>query len=358
MYIISTGVIDTGSTYHGWPTVAITPEGRLLAAASGNRERHICPMGRSRLYISDDNGNTWSSAQHLSDGPLDDRDTGLCVCADGSIVLTYLTSAYALMSPKPDDPPHWDEVRKSISIDTVNREHNFWMRRSTDGGNSWGDRYSVPVSNPHGPSLNDDGTLFIAGVKKSPSPAYQTGGYLTSGEPVAAVSRDNGRNWEIISAIPVPAGQSGNKFHELHSVQASDGRIVVQIRNHNVPPVSTWQTESFDGGVSWSEPRYICRGFPSHLLRLSDGKLLMSYSWRYDNYGIRLRVSSDNGDSWGEEIILYDGGSCHDLGYPSTVQLADGTLFTLWYENVTWEEKDFSIHKSSRATLKYCRWSL
>ena len=358
MNIISCGVINTDHTYHGWPTVAVTSEGRLLAAASGNRERHICPMGRCRLYISDDCGSSWSAAQQLSDGPLDDRDTGFCVCADGSILFTYFTSTYALLTPAADDPPHWQELRRSIPLDAVNREHNFWMRRSTDGGRSWSERFSVPVSNPHGPSLNLDGSLFIAGVKKSASPAYQSGGYLTSGEAVAAVSRDNGRNWEIISAIPVPAGQSGTKFHELHSVQAADGRLIVHIRNHNTSPASIWQTVSADGGYSWSEPEYLCGGFPSHLLRLRDGRLLMSYSWRQDNYGVRARVSADHGASWSGEITLYSGGSCHDLGYPSTVELADGSLFTLWYENISFEEKDFSIHKPARAVLKHCRWSI
>lgn len=358
MKVLYSGVIKTDNTYHGWPTVALTKDGRLLAAASGNREGHICPMGRLRLYTSNDLGKTWDSGVQLSNGPLDDRDGALCVAADGSVLAAYFTSTYALMTPKKSDPPHWETLRNSITISDINREHGFWMRRSTDGGKTWSEKYPVPVSNPHGPTLLSDGTLFIAGVKKSESAAFQSGGYTTSGEPVAAVSHDNGLTWEIISDIPAPAGQSRSKLLELHGAEAPDGRIVVHIRNHNVSPVTIWQTSSSDGGKTWSEPHYVSNGFPSFLTRLSGNRLLMSYSYRQDNYGVRARVSGDSGETWSEEIILYDQGMCRDLGYPSTVELEDGSLFTLWYENISSDEKNFSTSNANRAVLKYMRWEL
>jgi hypothetical protein len=102
----------------------------------------------------------------------------------------------------------------------------------------------------------------------------------------------------------------------------------------------------------------VSNGFPSFLTRLSGNRLLMSYSYRQDNYGVRARVSGDSGETWSEEIILYDQGMCHDLGYPSTVELKDGSLFTLWYENISSDEKNFSISNANRAVLKYMRWEL
>ena len=216
----------------------------------------------------------------------------------------------------------------------------------------------MPVSNPHGPALLGNGDLFFAGVEVSNSPATQSNGVRSSGKPVAAISRDNGINWEIISAIPAPPGQEKSKLLELHSVEAPNGRIIVHIRNHNTAIPTTWQTHSADGGVSWSQPRFICNGFPSHLARLSGKRLIMSYSWRESNYGVRARISSDSGENWSQEITLYDQGICRDLGYPSTVELPDGSLFTLWYENITGKEADFSISTPSKAVLKYLRWKL
>ena len=356
--IISSGTIKTDGSYHGWPSVAVTNDGKLLAAASGNRECHICPMGRVRLYTSSDFGNSWDEGVQLSTGPLDDRDAGLCAAQNNVVLLSYFTSTYALMTPKESDPPHWNALRNSITVSTINKEHGFWMLRSHDNGKTWSEKYPVPVNNPHGPSLLSSGDLFFAGVEISSSPATQSNGARSSGKPVGAVSRDNGETWQIISDIPTPPGQEKSKLLELHSVEAPDGRIIVHIRNHNTTPASTWQTQSADGGVSWSQPRFICNGFPSHLAKLSGSRLIMSYSRRESGCGVRARISSDCGENWSSEIILYDQGICRDLGYPSTVELPDGSLFTLWYENVTGKEAGFSVHTPSKAVLKYLRWKL
>ena len=124
------------------------------------------------------------------------------------------------------------------------------------------------------------------------------------------------------------------KIHEIHGVEAPDGTLIVQYRNHNCSGLGeTWQSESTDSGKSWSVPHKICKGFPTHLQVFDKDKVIMTYTYRLKPFGIRARVSKDSGKSWGEEIILSDDGKGWDLGYPSTVELADGTLFTMWYEN-------------------------
>ena len=47
--------------------------------------------------------------------------------------------------------------------------------------------------------------------------------------------------------------------------------------------------------------------------------------------GIRAVVSCDNGETWGEEIVLTDDATHIDLGYPSTVERDDGSLLTVYY---------------------------
>ena len=105
---------------------------------------------------------------------------------------------------------------------------------------------------------------------------------------------------------------------------------------------------SSDEGKTWSKPRFICKGFPTHLQLFGKDKLIMTYTYRLKPYGIRARISDDSGKSWSEEIILSDDGRSWDLGYPSTVEMADGTLFTLWYEN----------RGKGGAKLRYLRWKL
>ena len=74
-------------------------------------------------------------------------------------------------------------------------------------------------------------------------------------------------------------------------------------------------------------------GLPSHLLRLADGRLLMTYGYRRKPFGNQARVSEDYGRTWSAALIVSDDGAGGDLGYPSTAQFADGSPLTVWYES-------------------------
>jgi hypothetical protein len=117
-------------------------------------------------------------------------------------------------------------------------------------------------------------------------------------------------------------------------VDAGRGRILVHIRNHNPANAGeTLQTESADGGKTWTTPHPIgVWGLPSHLLRLRDGRLVMTYGYRRAPFGNQARVSPDRGATWSAPIAISTDGASGDLGYPSTVELADGSLLTVWYE--------------------------
>jgi hypothetical protein len=124
------------------------------------------------------------------------------------------------------------------------------------------------------------------------------------------------------------------EYHELHAVETSPGHILAHIRNHNEANArETLQSESADGGRTWSVPRPTgVWGLPSHLLRLRDGRVLMSYGYRRKPFGNQARISSDAGRIWSDPITISDDGVSGDLGYPSTVELRNGELLTVWYE--------------------------
>ena len=52
-----------------------------------------------------------------------------------------------------------------------------------------------------------------------------------------------------------------------------------------------------------------------------------------------MAFSRDNGVTWDHDWIIRDDGPHEDLGYPSTVELADGSLFTVYYQSVTGDKK-------------------
>lgn len=343
--------------YYGWPTVAKRGK-ELLVAASGGREGHVCPFGRVELLRSKDNGKTWSWPQVLYDGPIDDRDAGICVTSEGTILVTTFTSlAYVGMFEEEtryrregrarkniwSDARYekWAAVHQRLSDEEKKRELGLWLLRSTDGGVTWSERISTPFNSPHGPIQLSDGRLLYMGTELW-TKEHRNG---------ASISKDDGRTWEVAGFIPTREGDNASYYYELHAVEASDGTLVAHIRNGNVNNTDeNLQTISKDGGKTWSVPKAIgVWGIPSFLNRLQDGRLLMTYGHRRAPLGIQARISENNGESWSDPMILYGDASDTDMGYPSTVQLDDGSLFTVWYEH---------MRGSWFARLRCKRWRL
>jgi len=158
-------------------------------------------------------------------------------------------------------------------------------------------------------------------------------------------------SWQWLAEIPARDGDDPNQYHELHAIEAADGRIIAQIRNHNAANHrETLQSESTDGGRTWSTPHAIgVWGLPSHLIRLSDDRLLMTYGHRRAPIGNLARLSEDHGQTWSAPITISDDASSGDLGYPSTVQLDDGRFVTVWYEKVK---------SHPHAVLRQATWKL
>ncbi|MCA9121471.1 MAG: exo-alpha-sialidase [Planctomycetaceae bacterium] len=336
--------------YHGWPTLTRRANGELLVVCSGGRETHVCPFGRVELIRSKDEGQTWSWPEVVMDGPIDDRDAGVVETANGSLLVTTFTSlAYEPILQNAEAAGNWDAAKlarwqaANNRIDATQRQTalGVWMKRSTDGGITWSGRYDSLVNSPHGPIQLADGRLLYAGKDLWREPS-RVG---------VCESTDDGSTWTWLAEIPTRTGDDHNQYHELHAVEAANGKIVVHIRNHNTQNArETLQCESSDGGKTWTQPHAIgVWGLPSHLLRLRDDRLVMSYGHRRAPLGNQARVSEDHGATWSEPLVLSSDGNSGDLGYPSTVELTDGSLLTVWYE---------SLKGSPFAQLRQVHWKI
>lgn len=336
--------------YHGWPTLARRGNGELLLVCSGGRQSHVCPFGRVELMRSHDNGMRWSWPEVVMDGPIDDRDAGVLETAKGTLLVTtftslayepQLTKAASTNSWPADKLDRWQAAHGRVSADQRQAALGVWMKRSTDGGLTWSSRYDSLVNSPHGPIQLADGRLLYAGKELWREP-HRIG---------VCQSTDDGQTWQWLAQIPTRPGDDHKNYHELHAVETANGRIVVQIRNHNARDArETLQCESTDGGRTFSTPSSIgVWGLPSHLLRLHDDRLLMTYGHRRAPLGNQARISSDQGKTWSEPIILSGDGASGDLGYPSTVQLDDGSLVTVWYE---------LLKGTTHAQLRQATWQL
>jgi sialidase-1 len=353
--ILETRVISHEPQYYcGWPTLTRRKSGELYVVWSGGREGHICPFGRVEMMVSRDDGATWQWPQVLIDGPSDDRDAGVMETARGALLVTTFTSlAYepgliAALKKEPGSPGAWPADRLNrwqlahnrLTAEQREKELGEWMIRSTDGGITWSARYPTIVNSPHGPIQLSDGRLLYAGKE------------LWTKEKRVGVceSTDDGQTWKWLAEIPTRPTDSKIAYHELHAVETADNRLIAHIRNENKTDYGeTLQSESTDGGKTWSVPHTIgVWGLPSFLTRLRDGRLLMSYGHRRAPLGNQVRISQDHGRTWSEPLIISGDGAKGDLGYPSTVELADGSLLTIWYEQLS---------ESKQAVLRQARWS-
>lgn len=325
--------------YLAWPCITRTPAGDLLVAFSGDREAHTCPFGKTQLIRSSDDGRTWSDPETINDTPLDDRDAGIVALRDGTLILRWFT----LWCP-PDHErhkhDHWRDHAASLDAADVERwtgptnydadggKRGHWVRRSTDGGTTWEPPLHVVGTSPKPPYELADGTLLMIG-----NTGYNR--LDRSSEIAIERSADQGRSWDVIARLPmfVEAGY----LCEPHLVEAAPGQLVALARFQYKPynpdrPQYLFQTDSQDGGATWSDWRETALvGYPPHLLRLRDGRLLATYGHRYEPYGQRAAVSADNGVNW-REFVLRDDAPNRDLGYPASVELADETVLTVYYQ--------------------------
>lgn len=312
----------------------------------------MCPYGRVLLFVSNDRGVTWDDGRILTEGPLDDRDAGICELADGTLVVSWFTSvAYERgisdANRVPDaekaewggiltdsERKEWTALRDAMPDARRQQELGCWSIRSTDGGESWSRKVDTVVGSPHGPIVLSDGRMLFCG-KLQARDRLKEGrkGSPFCDEMGASESLDGGQTWRELSRIPCLPGHNSAGYHEAHAVEAADGRIVVHMRNHNaLHDGEIVQTESFDGGRTWATPHTVGEwGFPAHLMRSRDGRLLSCYGHRRDPRGIRMIGSCDHGVTWSAPCVLSDGAG-GDFGYPSTVEMQDGEFLTLWYD--------------------------
>ena len=211
-----------------------------------------------------------------------------------------------------------------------------YIQYSRDRGQSWEGPFRMPAFGFAWVQVKPDYILRPDGVVL----LFVTVGRQSGarGQRFVAVyaSPDAGLTWNYLAPIIATSPDAGfvNRYY-ASPVMLDDGRILVALRCQ-IDARNAWPEvfESCDGGRSWA---FVSRvgdwGGPTELTLLEDGRLLAVYGYRVVPYGIRARVSEDDGRSWGAELILRDDAGSWDLGYPRTVQLGDGKVMTAYYFN-------------------------
>lgn len=333
--------------YFGWPSAIRLKNGDIAVGASGFRLDHVCPFGKAVLSVSSDEGETFSSPSAVIDTVLDDRDAGLCAFGESGLILTSFNNKIEFQR-KWNESHYTGEKRDYINayLDTVSEEQETealgsTFRISYDNGKAFGELYKSPVTSPHGPIELADGSVlwvgcvFPSGDVRAYTVNTQSGDMEQIGEIDISTIRNDGR---------IPA--------EPYAAQLENGDIICQMRADGTAecrsPYALYQSVSHDGGKTWTAPRGINAGAPAHIIPHSSGCLISAFGYRADPFGIKVMFSHDNGESWSESEYIYVNPLGHyDLGYPSTVELEDGSLFTVFYAH----------HRSSPAVIIGQKWS-
>lgn len=216
----------------------------------------------------------------------------------------------------PDDPAEF--------VPWARGDGGTFVHRSTDGGRTWDE--TIPIdTTPFSGGYGMRGGVQLANgdllLPLSDVPNYRT---------VFVVrSSDGGRTW---AAPVVAAAEAGKEFEEPSLLALDDQRLIMLLRENTTHFLH--QCTSTDGGHTWHglRPTPIL-GYPPHLLRLPDGRLLCTYGYRYVPYGIRAVLSVDEGRTWDVDhpLMLRADLPNRDLGYPASLLMRDGRIFTIYY---------------------------
>ena len=286
--------------------LAQMPDGELVAAVCrDNNDPDPEKRGFSiSIYKSGDLGLTWQQIRHT---PLFGKEPALAALPDGTLVLAAQRLRFG-SGPQTGTHP---------------------VYRSEDGGKSWEEHEFACADYPRNIWVEADGTLLMTLARSSDW--YGSG----EGSPHLLVLRsaDAGRTWSG-SEGRVDWDHCG--FGENAVIRLRDGRLLAAFRRQI--PGTTGEgfedsviTESTDDGKSWITPRPLLptANVHAYLTELADGRVVCTYSNYHVPWGVSAVLSSDGGESWDlDNTVRPSVPSGYWVGWPVTLQLADGSLIT------------------------------
>jgi hypothetical protein len=314
---------DAGAgAYEAFPDVCRLQDGRLMSVFYAGYGHVAMPNdalpkgGRISCCYSSDEGRTWTDAETLYDGPDDDRDPSIVQLENGKLICNF----FSLRKSPPDSSQPWEGL-------------GTWMVSSSDVGKTWSEPKQIAKGYYCSAPVRQlsDGNLILG--------LYSEDEKGSCGAVVQ--SHDNGETWG--EAIDID--NAGHRLDaETDVIERKDGSLYAAQR---APKEDMCYSISKDGGETWSVSEPI--GFPGHcphFLRTIDDIVLLAHRLPHTS----LHYSLDDCQTWSENVIVDEK---HIGAYPSMVNLKDGTVLVVYYE----EGEGSSIRaKRLRATKEGVEW--
>ena len=327
----------------------------------GGKCTHADPNANLVSVRSNDGGKAWSKKpspvfSHPMGGSQDPCMTRL---RDGTILCT----SYLFLLQQPQCPAGGTYDNTGIKMTFA----GGYFLRSRDGGRHWQGPI-IPPSLPNEkatdafhkplPTYNrgnilegSDGLLYWAVVRADKAQDPGTGGSITSVHLI--VSADKGDTWQYRCPIAVDAKIG---FNETYLYETARGELVAFLRTADeLQTVKCAIARSRNRGMSfetWENMGF--EGHPFSTARLPDGRVLLTYGYRIEPFGIRARILNDDCTdvTTANEIVIRDDGGYidrsrkhegmwwddhlgrpDDLGYPWPLVFPDGRVLVVYYFN-------------------------
>lgn len=304
----------------GFFPVLVRTGRRSLAVIYRTGGTHVSISATLAVATSNDGGKCWSDPVEITRRWEDSRNPAFGVSGRGDLIAAYWKAGLDRYVDGPNGPK-WNNTN------VTGREPSLFVRRSSDNGRTWSAEWPyksklLALPSPFGRIIpSPDGTLLM-GVYGTPR-RKRIGCRDIS---ILLRSANGGRTWgdESLTA----AG-----YNEIAYAFLPTGRLLAAARSESGHVATLF---SDDGGRKWSTPVQVTRDgeHPADLTVLASGRIQLTFGRRIRPMGCGVLFSADGGQTWDRErevLLAGDGVRNGDLGYPSTVQLADGTLITALY---------------------------
>jgi hypothetical protein len=144
-------------------------------------------------------------------------------------------------------------------------------------------------------------------------------------------SDDKGLTWNYSGVIATDAKFT---FTETSMYETLKGDIVAFIRTAGMDDMACI-SRSKDGGKTFKWESMGFQGHPLNTLQLPDNRVLLTYGYRHQPYGIRARVLNAECTDFAtaEEFVLRDDAGNGDIGYTWSVLLNNNKVLVTYYFN-------------------------
>jgi hypothetical protein len=295
-------------------------------AKDNGPKRHAIDHDRPEEHLlarSRDGGQTWSIENPAEQGAL---------IPVGS-ALHGITPPGLKERPWEDCPGGIDFTHPDFALTVRMTDANAGPSRfsySIDRGKSWLGPFRLPLFEQPGIAARTDYVvngkhdclLLLTSAKRDGR----------EGRPLCVRTTDGGKSWQFTAWIAEePRG---------YAIMPSTVRIggdellsAIRCRDGAKSWIDTYRSVNL--GQHWSFDQTAVpdtgEGNPPSLIRLTDGRLCLTYGYRAEPFGIRARLSRDGGRTWEPELTLRSDGGGRDVGYPRSFARPDGKVVTVYY---------------------------